>query len=76
MIAENFHNISFDEVLMLWEKLDIASSLLGQIQLSKLAVARLPKTTKTLIEQPVFMKNKGLVAREKFAGQPRKKLKY
>ena len=74
MIAENLSNISFDEVLMLWEKFDFASSLLGQIQRSKLVVAWLPDTTKTSMEQPVFMKNKGLVAWEKFDGQPRRKL--
>jgi len=41
---------------------------------SKLVVAQLPETTKTLFGQPDFRKNKGQVAREEFAGQPRKKI--
>ena len=39
---------------------------------SKLAVVRLPNTTKTSFGQPDIRKNKGQVAREEFAGQPRK----
>ena len=41
---------------------------------SKLAIARLPETTKTLFGQPDFRKNKEQVAQGEFARQPRKKI--
>ena len=40
----------------------------------KLAVARLPETTKTLFGQPDFRKNKEQVAQGEFARQPRTKV--
>ena len=38
--------------------------VIGVTQCPKLAVARLPETTKSLFGQPVFRKNKGPVARD------------
>ena len=72
-------------VCKLWQLADHSGSLArvyvifidsSLSQCSKLAVARLPETTKTSFGQLDFRKNKGQVAQKEFAGQPRKKLKY
>ena len=46
------------------QKGEVSLGLSPDQQCSKLAVARLPETTKTLFGQPDFRKNKGLVTRD------------